>query len=63
MLEIGVPVYEVLVNAKVEHVPVRWITRDTVMIARGDPPGARYVVSSWKLLSGKNGDFITIRRK
>jgi hypothetical protein len=62
-LEIGVPVYQVLANAKIEHVPVRWITRDTVIIARGDPPGTRYAVSNWKILSGKNGDFITIRRK
>jgi len=61
-LEIGVPVYQVLVNAKIEHVPVRWITRDTVIIARGDNPEARYVVSNWKILSGQSGDFITIRR-
>jgi hypothetical protein len=62
-LEIGVPVYQVLVNAKVDRVPVRWATRDTVIIAHGDPPGSRYVVSNWKILSGQNGDFITIRRK
>lgn len=61
--EIGIPVYPVLVNAKVDRVPIRWIGRDTVIISRGDPPGARYVVSGWKILSGKNGDFITIRRK
>jgi hypothetical protein len=61
-LEIGVPVYQVLVNAKIEHVPVRWITRDTVIIAPGDNPEARYVVSNWKILSGQSGDFITIRR-
>jgi hypothetical protein len=60
--EIGVPVYQVLVNAKLEYVPIRWIARDTVIIARGDPPGARYVVSDWKILSGQNGEFITIRR-
>jgi hypothetical protein len=62
-LEIGVPVYQVLLNAKIEHVPVHWITRDTVIIARGDHPKARYVVSNWKILSGQSGDFITIRRK
>ena len=60
--EIGVPVYPVLADAMVDHVPIRWIGRDTVVIARGDPPGARYVVSGWKILSGKNGDFLTIRR-
>ena len=59
--EIGIPVYQVLVNAKVDRVPIRWIGRDTVVIAQGDPPGARYVVSGWKILSGQNGDFITIR--
>jgi hypothetical protein len=63
MLEIGVPVYQVLATAKTEHVPVRWVTRDTVIIARGDNPEARYVVSNWKILSGQSGDFITIRRK
>ena len=63
MLEIGVPVYQVLVNAKVDRVPIRWIGRDTVIIARGDTSGARYVVNGWKILSGQNGDFITIRRK
>jgi hypothetical protein len=60
---LGVPVYPVLVNARVERVPVRWIARDTVIIARGDPPGARYVVSGWKILGGHDGDFMTIRRK
>ncbi len=62
-LEIGVPVYQVLVNGKVDGVPVRWATRDTVIIAYGDPPGSRYLVGDWKILSGQNGDFITIRRK
>jgi hypothetical protein len=62
-LEIGVPVYPVLGNAKIEHAPVRWITRDTVIIARGNPPGTLYAVSNWKILSGQSGDFITIRRK
>jgi hypothetical protein len=62
-LEIGVPVYQIQVNAKMEYVPVRWIGRDTVVLARGDPPGARYVVNNWKILSGMNGDLITIRRK
>ena len=60
--EIGIPVYPVLANAKIERVPIRWIGRDTVIITGGDPPGARYVVSGWKILSGKNGNFITIRR-
>ena len=60
--EIGIPVYQVLVNAKVDRVPIRWIGRDTVIITGGDPPGARYVVSGWKILSGQTGEFITIRR-
>ena len=60
--EIGIPVYQVLVNAKVDRVPIRWIGRDTVIIARGDPPETRYVVNGWKILGGQNGDFITIRR-
>ena len=60
--EIGIPVYPVLVNAKIERVPIRWIGRDTVIITGGDPPGARYVVSGWKILSGQTGEFITSRR-
>jgi hypothetical protein len=61
--EIGIPVYQVLVNAKVDRVPIRWLGRDTVIISQVDPPGARYVVSGWKILSGQHGDFITIRKK
>lgn len=63
MRELGVPVYPVLADAKMERVRVRWIARDTVSIAWGDSPGARYVVSNWKILSGQNGDFITVRRE
>jgi len=60
--ELGIPVYPVLVNARIQPVPVRWVARDTVVIALSDPPGTRYVVSDWKILSGQKGDRITIRR-
>jgi len=60
--ELGVPVYRVLANAKLERVRVRWIARDTVTIAWGDSPEARYAVSGWKIVSGRNGGFFTVRR-
>ena len=60
--ELGVPVYPVLANARMERVRVRWIARDTVSIDWGDSPEAHYAVSGWKIVSGRNGDFITGRR-
>lgn len=62
MRERGIPVYQVLVDAKVTYVPVRWISRDTILIALADSAGTRYAVSDWKILSGQSGDFITVRR-
>jgi hypothetical protein len=60
--DLGVPVYQVLVNGKLTRVPVHWIGRDTVSIGQGDLPEVRYVVNNWKILSGQNGAFTTIRR-
>ena len=60
--ERGIPVYPVLVNARMERVPVRWIGRDTVVIGRGEAGETRYAVSGWKILSSQHGEFITVRR-
>jgi hypothetical protein len=59
--ELGVPVYHPLANAGIDRVRVRWITRDTVAVFSADGDGARYVVRGWKILSGRDREFITVR--
>ena len=61
--ELGVPVYPVLADARMKRMRVRWITRDTISIAREGSSDARYVVRGWKILSGRNGEFVTVRRE
>jgi hypothetical protein len=62
MRELGVPVYPVWVDARMGRVRAHWITRDTLTLSWGDSAAARYVVSGWRILSGENGDSITLRR-
>ena len=60
--EVGVPVYHPLTNASINRVRVRWITRDTVRVWWSDgEDGANYAVSGWKILSGRDREFITVR--
>jgi hypothetical protein len=61
--ELGMPVYPLLENARIDRVRVRWIGRDTVSFVWGSSAEARYLVSGWKILGGRNGDFVSVRRR
>ena len=39
------------------------VASDTVVIAWGNSGTARYAVNGWKIVRGRNGDFITVRRR
>lgn len=59
--EVGVPVYHPLTNASINRARVRWITRDTVTVWWAEGDGANYEVRGWKILGGRDREFITVR--